>query len=283
MPNENAPVGDFTGRTAVVTGANSGIGLAAARGFAAAGAHVVLVGRDAGRLDAALAEVRAAATGPEPVARRADFAELAQVRELAAWLREAYPAIDLLANNAGGVFPKRITTVDGHEQTMQVNHLAPFLLTNLLTDRLEGRRVVNTASDAHRGGRLDPDDLDSTRGRYSAMTVYGSTKQANILFAAEAARRWPGIASYSFHPGVVRTRFGRDSVVMTAFYRIAPGLLTPEQGADTLLWLAGTPGDQLTDGGYYAKRRLREPIRAAADPARAARLWETSAAAVGLG
>lgn len=282
MPNENAPVGDFTGRVAVVTGANSGIGLAAARGLAAAGAHVVLVGRNPARLDEALAQVRSAATGREPVALPADFAVLAQVRELAARLRETYPSIDVLANNAGGVNPRRITTVDGHELTVQVNHLAPFLLTNLLTDRLAGGRVVNTASDAHRGGRLDPGDLDSTRGRYSAMTVYGSTKQANILFAAEAARRWPQIASYSYHPGVVRTRFGRDSRVMSAFYRIAPGLLTPQQGADTLLWLAGTPREELTDGGYYVKRRLREPVPAAADAGRAARLWEASATAVGL-
>jgi NAD(P)-dependent dehydrogenase (short-subunit alcohol dehydrogenase family) len=282
MPNENAPVGDFTGRVAVVTGANSGIGLAAARGLAEAGAHVVLVGRHADRLDTALARVRSAATDAEPVARRTDFAVLDQVRELAAWLRDSYPSIDLLANNAGGVFPHRETTVDGHETTMQVNHLAPFLLTNLLTDRLGGGRVVNTASDAHRGGRLDPDDVESARRRYRAMTVYGSSKQANIMFAAEAARRWPEIASFSYHPGVVRTRFGRDSRVISAFYRIAPMLLTPEQGADTLLWLAGAPAGDLTDGGYYVKRRLGRPTAPTADPQRAARLWEVSARAVGL-
>jgi NAD(P)-dependent dehydrogenase (short-subunit alcohol dehydrogenase family) len=282
MPNENAPVEDFTGRVAVVTGASSGIGLAAARRLAEAGAHVVLVGRDAARLDDALAQVGSLAAATKPVARRADFGVLAEVHALAGWLRETYPSIHVLANNAGGVFPRRATTVDGHEQTMQVNHLAPFLLTNLLTDRLDGGRVVNTASDAHRGGRLDPEDLESARGRYSAMTVYGSTKQANILFAAEAARRWPSIASYSFHPGVVRTRFGRDSRVIATFYRVAPMLLTPDQGADTLVWLAGAPRTDLTDGGYYIKRRLREPVPAAADPRRAALLWEASARAVGL-
>jgi NAD(P)-dependent dehydrogenase (short-subunit alcohol dehydrogenase family) len=265
--------------TVVVTGANSGIGLAAAEGLARRGARVGLVGRDAGRLDEALAKVRAAA-GPDAPVRgfQADFEVLADVRRLAGDLAQAYPRIDVLCNNAGGLIPSRRSTVDGHERTIQANHLAPFLLTNLLRERIRDGRVVNTSSDAHRAGRLDPAQLDSP-GAYRPFTVYGSSKQANILFAAEAARRWPDVLSTSYHPGVVRTRFGRDSFAVSAFYRITPFLLSPEQGADTMLWLADTDRSELTNGGYYVKRRLQKPSGITADPAA---LWEASAAAVGL-
>jgi daunorubicin C-13 ketoreductase len=276
----NESVGDLTGLTVVVTGASSGIGLAAAQEFARRGARVGLVGRDPGRLDAAVSAVRAIA-GPAPQGFRADFDVLDSVRTLAAELAEAYPAIDVLCNNAGGIVHSRQSTVDGHERTIQSNHLAPFLLTNLLRRQLTGGRVVNTASDAHQGGALDPVHLDSP-GRYRAFTVYGSGKQANILFAAEAARRWPEILSTSFHPGVVRTRFGRDSLVFSAFYKLAPFLLTPERGADTMLWLASSPADALVNGGYYVKRKRQQPAGIAADPAAAAALWEASASAVGL-
>lgn len=268
--------------TAVVTGANSGIGLAAAVALARRGGRVALVGRDRQRLDDAAATVRAAAApGTEVVGYRADFAELSQVRELATTLAEAYPRIDLLANNAGAVIPTRQSTVDGHELTIQANHLAPFLLTCLLRERLAGGRVVNTSSDAHTGGRLDPANLDGT-GAYRAFTAYGSSKQANILFAAEAARRWPEILSTSYHPGVVRTRFGRDSRLIGTFYRLAFFLRSPEKGADTLLWLATAPAGEIRNGGYYYDRRPARPSAAAADPATAAALWEASTRAVGL-
>ncbi len=268
--------------TVVVTGASSGIGVAAAEGFARQGARVALVGRDQGRLDEALSVVRAAAAPDcEPHAFRADFEVLDEVRTLAAALSSTYPGIDVLCNNAGAVIPSRQSTVDGHERTMQANHLAPFLLTNLLRERLRDGRVVNTASDAHTSGALDPEHLDSP-GRYRPFTVYGSSKQANILFAAEAARRWPDILSTSYHPGVVRTRFGRDSAVIALFYKLAFFLRTPAKGADTMLWLAGTPRDALTNGGYYVDRKPREPSGVANDPKAAALLWETSTAAVGL-
>lgn len=260
-------------RVVVVTGATSGIGLAAAEAFARAGDHVALVGRDPTRLDAAAQRVRGAVTF------RADFAVLAEVRALAEALLSAYPRIDVLANNAGALVPRRVTTVDGFELTMQANHLAAFLLTNLLRDHVG--RVVTTASDAHEQGRLNPDDLSSS-GRYQALRVYGTSKQANILFAAEAARRWPDVLSTSYHPGTVRTRFGGHSPVVAAFYRFAPGLRTPERGADTLVWLANTPTAELVNGGYYMDRALRQPARRAADPALAARLWEVSCRAVGL-
>jgi NAD(P)-dependent dehydrogenase (short-subunit alcohol dehydrogenase family) len=265
--------------TAVVTGATSGIGLAAATELARRGARMVLVGRDEARTAAAVATVAAAATGPAPEHFLADFARLDDVRALAERLRAAYPRVDVLANNAGGVVRRRTSTVDGYEATLQINHLAPFLLTNLLRESLRGGRVVTTASDAHTMGGLDPADLTGRGGIYSLWLAYSASKQANILFATEAARRWPDILSVSFHPGVVRTRFGHDTIA-TVFFRFMPLLRTPEQGADTLVWLATAPAGELTSGGYYERRTLRAPARQAADPALAARLWEASAAAV---
>ncbi len=283
MSIENGSVGSLTGSTAVVTGANSGIGLAAAIEFARRGARVALVGRDPDRLAQAVTTVREAADpNAEPAGYRADFAVLDEVRALADRLAAAYPKIDVLANNAGGIVPTRTLTADGYELTIQANHLAPFLLTNLLRERLSGGRVVNTSSRVHASGRLDPGDLNAGAGRYRPMTVYGSSKQANILFAAEAARRWPDILSTAYHPGVVRTRFGRDSRVIVVGYRIAPFLLTPAQGADTLVWLATADRDAIVNGGYYVKRQPRSPAPAAADPVRAAKLWDASLAAVGL-
>ncbi len=269
---------EFTGKTVVVTGANSGIGLAAAQGFARGGATVALVGRDQARLDRALATVRATAPQSTFAAYRCDFSSLDSVRALAGDLRDAYPHIDVLANNAGGAFSSRVTTADGFEQTIEVNHLAPFLLTHLLRDRLEGARVIATASDAHQAGKLDPADLNWS-GQYRMFTVYGSAKQANILFAAEAARRWPEIESFSYHPGVVRTRFGRDSGLVNTFYKVWPFLLTPAKGADTMLWLASAPTSELTNGGYYVKRKLKSPSTSTQDPKLAAALWDASAAA----
>jgi NAD(P)-dependent dehydrogenase (short-subunit alcohol dehydrogenase family) len=280
--DENESVGEFTGRTVVVTGANSGIGLAAATEFARRGARVALVGRDPARLASAQSEVRAAAGGSGGAeAYQADYAVLDEVRSLAAALASAYPAIDVLCNNAGGVQHRRQTTVDGYELTIQTNHLAPFLLTALLRERLAGGRVVNTSSAAHSSGVLDPDVPDSS-GRYRAMAGYGASKQATILFAAEAARRWPEILSFAYHPGVVRTRFGRGSIAYGLFYREAPMLRAPAQGADTMLWLAGVAPSEVDNGGYYRDRKCTAPSPAAADPAIAARLWLASLKAVGL-
>ncbi len=266
---------------AVVTGASSGIGLAAAQELAGRGWQVALVGRDAARLAAATARVRAEA-GPNAGFIRdfvCDFESLDEVRQLAGELRTAYPRIDVLANNAGGMNPDRQTTSDGHERTIQSNHLAPFLLSSELREQLRGGRIINTASAAHAQGRLEPDDLSGTRRHYRAMTAYGSAKQANILFAAEATRRWPEIMSTSYHPGVVRTRFGRDSRLYSWFYRMMPGLRTPRQGADTLVWLATADAADIRPGGYYLDRKPRRPSSRAADPELAASLWEASQAA----
>jgi NAD(P)-dependent dehydrogenase (short-subunit alcohol dehydrogenase family) len=264
----------------VVTGASSGIGLAAATDLARRGANTVLVGRDQARLTQAAEQVRAASGGRQPAAYRADFARLDEVHVLVDQLRQRYQRIDVLANNAGGVVSAGTVTDDGFEATIQTNHLAAFLLTNLLREQLRNGRVINTSSDAHTAGALDPSDFKGG-AKPSAWKAYGSAKQANILFAAEAARRWPDIISASYHPGLVRTRFG-TSTWMRPFLRVVPFMKTPEQGADTLVWLASTPKQQLTNGGYYVKRKLESPNAATSDPALAARLWDASMAAVGL-
>ncbi|MGV9211130.1 SDR family NAD(P)-dependent oxidoreductase [Micromonospora sp. RB23] len=270
---------DLTGRRlVVVTGASSGIGLAAAVAFACRGDQVVLVGRDPARLQAAAERVRETA-GERPELFRADFAVLDDVRGLAERLRDAYDRIDVLANNAGAIALQPLTTVDGFEMSIQANHLAPFLLTNLLADRVS--RTVVTASGAHRFGALDPDDLNRPLRGYRPMGAYGTSKQANILFAAEAARRWPGVRAYSFHPGVVRTRFANDSRLVAFGMRFMP-FRSPEKGAETLIWLANQDAGRLADGGYYYNRRPRRPYRKAADPQLASRLWEASARAVGI-
>lgn len=262
----------------VVTGASSGIGLAAAVNFACRGDEVVLVGRDPARLQAAAERVRET-SGARPELFRADFAVLDDVRRLAGRLRDAYDRIDVLANNAGAIALQPLTTVDGFELSIQANHLAPFLLTNMLADRVG--RIVVTASGAHRFGALDPDDLNKPLRGYRPMGAYGSSKQANILFTAEAARRWPGIPTYSFHPGVVRTRFANDSRLVAFGMRVLP-FRSPESAAETLVWLANQDPARLIDGAYYYNRRPRRPYRKAADPQLAARLWEASATAVGV-
>ncbi|MDG4793564.1 SDR family NAD(P)-dependent oxidoreductase [Micromonospora sp. WMMD1082] len=265
-------------RLVVITGASSGIGLAAAIDLARRGDQVVLVGRDPSRLRVAADEVREA-SGERPEVFRADFAVLDDVRQLAAQLRAAYDRIDVLANNAGAIVLQPVTTVDGFELSIQANHLAPFLLGNLLADRV--RRMVVTASGAHRSGALDPDDLNAPLRRYRPLSAYGTSKQANILFTAEAARRWPRVDSYCFHPGVVRTRFGNESRVVALGMRLLP-LRGPVKGARTLVWLANQDRSRLINGGYYFDCRPRRPLRRAADPRLAARLWMASAAALGI-
>jgi daunorubicin C-13 ketoreductase len=266
-------------RTIVITGASSGIGLAAAEQFAARGDQVVLVGRDERRLAAAVDRVRAAGPGLEPGHLRADFERLADVRALAAHLLSAYPRIDVLANNAGMLAMARRRTVDGNEATVQANHLGHFLLSNLLRDRLRGGRIVNTSVRPGRNARLDPDDLNGERRRHSGVAAYQSSKAANVLFAMEAARRWPDILSLSLHPGVVRTDIGRESALRFVF-RYAPFLISPEASARRLVRLATAPAGELSNGALYGAGRPIRPNPRLFTPDRAARLWAASAEAV---
>ncbi|MBB5868448.1 NAD(P)-dependent dehydrogenase (short-subunit alcohol dehydrogenase family) [Allocatelliglobosispora scoriae] len=273
-------------RTIVITGGSSGIGLAAARRFAAQGDEVVLIGRHPQRLAKAVERVREAG-GRTPRSYRADFAVLDEVRALGERLNADLDRIDVLANNAGALVPLTRRTADGLDLTMQVNHLAGFLLTHLVLDLLRAgapARVITTASLAEAWGWLDVDRPGASPLRFrSRWLAYGASKQANILFTVEAARRWggDGIAATSFFPGLVQSRFGRTSVLFT-IARVIPGLIrSTAGGADTLVWLAdGEEG--LMSGGYFAYRSPFPATPRSTDPDRAARLWEASLAAVGL-
>ncbi|MDP9888373.1 SDR family NAD(P)-dependent oxidoreductase [Pseudarthrobacter enclensis] len=266
----------MTPRTIVITGASDGIGAAAARTLARAGEQVVVVGRSAQKTSALAGQI-----GADHYL--ADFADLAQVRELADTLKAKYPRIDVLANNAGGIMGKRTLTVDGNESTFQVNHLAPFLLTTLLMDTLtaSSAKVINTSSAANNFGKLDLFDLTAEHG-YSTNRAYGTGKLANILFTSELHRRFhdKGITTAAFHPGVVRTNFAAESsspfrhVYTTLLNRF---MLSPDQGADTMLWLInGTAGTDWISGAYYAKRALAKASAQAYDAGLARGLWEKS-------
>jgi retinol dehydrogenase 12 len=266
----------------VLTGATRGIGQAAAVALARAGAELALVGRDAERV-AAVAE-QAHAAGSAPVHEHvADLSLMSEVRRLGAELRDAYSHIDVLANNAGALFASRKTTSEGFEQTLALNHLAPFLLTHLLRDRLTGGRVVTTASDAHKGGRLNLDDLQS-EGGYAAMRVYGTSKLCNILFTRELARRAPELHANCFHPGVVRTGFGKnDNGVWKILTTLgSPFFRTPERGARSLVWLATAQEAAGLTGAYVVDEKPATPSQAGRDDALARGLWERSAQLVGV-
>ncbi|MET3935578.1 NAD(P)-dependent dehydrogenase (short-subunit alcohol dehydrogenase family) [Arthrobacter sp. OAP107] len=263
-------------RTIVITGASDGIGAAAARNLARAGERIVVVGRSPDKTAAVGAEL-----GADYFV--CDFAELAQVRELAAALRARYPRIDVLVNNAGGIMRGHELTGDGHEKTFQINHLAPFLLTTELLDLLTASRatIINTSSAANGFGRLDLTDLNSERS-YSTNRAYGTAKLANILFTAELQNRYgkDGIAAAAFHPGVVATNFAAES---TSWFRHAYKtvlnrfLLSAEQGADTLVWLAtSTPGRDWVPGAFYIKRALAKANSQAYDAGLARELWDRS-------
>jgi len=275
------------GRICVVTGASSGIGQATSIALARLGATVVLVCRDRGRGESAMAQVSAAATGESPVLELADLSSLEQVRDLAGRL-SGLPKIDVLVNNAGLVIYHRELTVDGFEHTFALNHLAPFLLTNLLRPKLTASapaRVVTVASTAHRGARLNLDDLQLEH-HYSAMLAYSGSKLANILFTRELARRLEGtrVTANCLHPGTVRTRFGQTGSVWLRIGLMigGPFLRSPESGARTVVYLASSPDVGDSSGGYYVSGKRREPSRAATNDETAARLWEISAKLTGL-
>src|SRR5579884_3813505 len=253
---------DQSGRTILITGANSGIGRAAAEILAGAGATVVLSGRDRGRLDTAVSEVRGA-TGNERVDGLVmDVSSLRSVRAGAAEMLERFDRLDVLVNNAGVILSGRRLSEDGYEMTMATNHLGHFLLTNLLLDRLQAggpSRVVNVASAAHRGARsVGLDDLQSERS-YTDMAVYSRTKLANILFTVELARRTRGtnVSAFAVHPGTVRTGWGQDGDARgltglairagRAFY------VTPRVGAGSLVYAATEPGIESLSGAYLSR------------------------------
>jgi NAD(P)-dependent dehydrogenase (short-subunit alcohol dehydrogenase family) len=276
------------GKVALVTGGTSGIGKATAMALSAMGADVVVVGRDRERGERAAAEIRAQTGGRVDLAL-ADLSSQAEVRALAEEFKRRYDRLDVLVNNAGLVQSTRTETVDGLESTFAINHLAPFLLTNLLLDMLKGSapsRVVTVSSEAERWGNIDFDDLQSKK-KYRGFPVYGMTKLANIMFTYELAERLKGtgVTATCMHPGAVNTRFGTNNRgPMTILFRaFKPFMRTPEQGADTVIWLAASPDVEGASGRYYSDRKPLEPKKIANDPAARRRLWEESERLTGLG
>jgi len=267
----------------LLTGATRGIGRAAAVELARQGAEVAIVGREAGRVTAVAAEAMAAGRGAPVHEHVADLTLMSDVRALAAEARGRYEHIDVLANNAGALFASRKVTSEGFEHTFALNHLAPFLLTNLLRDLLDGGRVVTTASDAHKSGLLDLDDVQSEQS-YSAMGVYGTSKLCNILFTRELARRAPELQANCFHPGVVRTGFGKnDNGIWKVITTVgAPFFRSPQRGARSLVWLALSDDAAGLTGEYVQDEKVIAPNAQAQDDTLAARLWERSAELVGL-
>ncbi|MDF2925563.1 MAG: hypothetical protein K0R57_4477 [Paenibacillaceae bacterium] len=275
-------------KVVVITGASDGIGAAAARRLKADGHTVVVVGRSPEK-------TRAIARELAVDSYIADFTRLDDVKKLADKLKARYPRIDVLANNAGGVFGEQTKTIDGFEKTFQVNHLAPFLLTRLLLDTLISSRasVLQTSSTVRFTKKIDLDDLDHNKN-YDPVRAYGAVKLENILFTMELHRRYhdAGISAASFYPGNVKTNFASatTSPIMRTvrFFGYMPGvgtllLSTPEQGADQIVWLAeGTPGIDWRSGAYYYKRKDSEPRNPqAVDADLARRFWERSEALLG--
>jgi NAD(P)-dependent dehydrogenase (short-subunit alcohol dehydrogenase family) len=274
-------------KVVLITGGTSGIGKAAATALAAMGAEVVVIGRNRERGEAALGEIRRASDSEKVSLMLADLAVQAEVRKLANTFRERHERLDVLVNNAGLIQSKRTETPDGIELTFAVNHLAPFLLTNLLLGLLEKSapsRIVTVSSEARRGAEIDFDDLQSER-RYRAFPVYGMTKKANILFTYELAERLEGtgVVANCVHPGGVNTNFGNDnrSPGILLFRAFKPFMRTPEQGADTVIYLASSPEAAEMNGKYLTDREEVSPAEPR-DAVAQKRLWEVSEALTNL-
>ena len=276
------------GKVIVITGATSGIGQVAAERLAGMGARMVLVARDRARGEAALARLRECAPGSGHKIHYADFSRLAETKRVAAAIAAAEPHIDVLINNAGALFNSRHVTEDGLELTFATNHLAYFVLTHGLRERLIASapaRVINTASDAHKGAKLEFDDLQSANN-YRGFKVYSRSKLCNILYTRELARRLAGtgITANCLHPGFVASRFGDQSGGLFSYVlRFAKIFaISPEKGADTIVYLASSPEVANVSGGYFDKCCPATPSKEAQDGAAAERLWQETAKLAGI-
>jgi len=281
------------GKTVVVTGGNSGIGFETAAALAAMGARVIVTARNADKGRAAVAAIAERSAGDARVQLVVfDLADLSSVRRGAGEILEQAPRLDVLVNNAGLVLSERAETVDGFEATLATNHLGPFLLTNLLLERIKSSapaRIVNVASTAHNAARkgMPFDDLQSKKN-YATMRVYGQSKLANILFTLELARRLEGsgVTANSLHPGTVRTGYGADGdargLLAFGIKISAPFFLSPAKGARTSVYLASDPEVAEVSGRYFVKCKAKQPKRWARDPEAARHLWEVSEQLVGL-
>ncbi len=288
---EHLPDRPMAGRTVLITGGTGGIGKATALGLATLGADVAIVGRDRGRVATAVREIRAVDGGGQVDGFVAELSAQEEVRRLATEVRQALARIDVLVNNVGGYWSDRHLTADGLERTFAVNHVAPFLLTALLRDRLAvsgAARVVTVSSNAHRQGRIDFDDLHGERS-YSGARAYNQSKLANVLFTYELARRLaaePGnaVTANALHPGVVNTAFGAEDpgTVQRLFVPLLRHLMkSPTQGAATSIHLASGPNLARVTGQYFVNARPKKSSPASYDEATASRLWRVTAELTG--
>lgn len=281
-------IGPMAGKTVLVTGGTGGIGRATAAGLAALGARVGITGRDVARARAAAADIAATTGNPAVDAFAADMSSQAQVRQLASEVLDAYPRLDVLINNVGGFWATRRLTVDGLEHTFAVNHLAGFLLTDLLLDRLKASapaRIVTVSSGAQRMGRMNFDDLQGEHG-YSGQHAYNQSKLANVMFTYELARRLAGsgVTATVLHPGVVRTGFAAEDpspMWKVLLPLIRPLLKSPQRGAATSIYLASSPEVEGVTGTYFVDSQPKTSSRSSYDQAAAGRLWRISVALVG--
>ncbi|MFN2544607.1 MAG: SDR family oxidoreductase [Actinomycetota bacterium] len=282
------------GKRVVITGATNGIGLAAAEELAKRGAKLALVARSEERAQAAVRRISTAAgIGTEVDVLSADLSSQGSVRKLAEEIQQRYPRVDVLVNNAGAINEKRHVTDDGIELTWAVNHLAPFLLTNLLLDRLKESapaRIITTSSDAHTSAKegIPFDDLNAERSyAVRGFRRYGETKLANILFTAELGRRLEGtgVTANCFHPGLVATGFNKNNgpIMKIAMLFARPFSRSPAKGAETLVWLTDSTEVSAENGGYFVDEKRATPNAPGQDMEAAKRLWEISEEQTSLG
>jgi retinol dehydrogenase-14 len=280
----------MSGKTVLVTGGTGGIGRAAAIGLSSMGARVGITGRDRARAEGAAAAIARESGNPAIDIFVADMSSQADVRRLAGEVLAAYPRLDVLLNNVGGFWAHRHVTADGLEYTFALNHLAPFLLTSLLLDRLIASapaRIVTVSSGAQSLGKIDFDDLMGER-KYSGQQAYNQSKLANVMFTYELARRLDGsgVTATVLHPGVTSTGFGAEDQArgwgpLIALMR--PFMKSPERGAETPIYLASSPEAKGVTGRYFANRKAKKSHASSYDTATTGRLWDVSADLVGLG
>ncbi|PJF36888.1 MAG: short-chain dehydrogenase [Candidatus Thermofonsia Clade 1 bacterium] len=272
----------MTGKTVLITGATNGIGKEAARGLAKLGARVLIVGRNAQKCAETVAELQRSTGNQAIEALTADLSAMAEVRRLADEVKARYPRLEVLINNAGAYFSKRLTSADGYEMTFALNHLSYFYLTTLLLDLLKASapaRIVNVSSEAHQFARLNLVNPHKPPV-YSGFRIYGESKLANIVFTYELARRLEGtgVTANAMHPGFVRTGFGRNNAGLASklFGFMQRFALTPEQGADTIIYLASSPEVEGVSGKYFVKRKAKPSSRASYDQQTWEGLWTLS-------
>jgi NAD(P)-dependent dehydrogenase (short-subunit alcohol dehydrogenase family) len=278
----------MTGETVVITGGTSGIGKIAAERLAQMGARIVLIARDGSRAEATLRRLCECGPKLSHTVHYADLTRLIEMKRVAAQIASQEPRIDVLINNAGALFATRQVTKDGLEYTFALNHMAYFVVTEGLRERLQASapaRIINTASTAHHGATLDFDDLQS-RKNFSATKAYGRSKLCNFLFTRELARRLhgTGVTANCLHPGFVATRFGDQSGGLISGFIWAAKFfaISPEEGAQTIIHLASSPDVTEKTGKYFEQCRARTPSLEARDDRAASLLWERSAALAGM-